>query len=203
MPLAAPPSLRRRPVYLVAGLLALAVGALLAAWLFARLGNAHPVLAVRDGVARGEVIAAADLMTVSINADPALRVVPAAQRENVIGQRATSDLPAGGLVVAGSFATTTVPAVGQSLVGVWLTAGQLPGIELRPGDRVRAVTTPRAQDDAPTTTPAALPAVVVATEASPDGHTLVTVSVPEASAARLSAMVATARIALVVDSAAR
>lgn len=201
--LAAPPPLRRRPVYLIAGLLALAFGAVMSAWLYTRMGNTQPVLAVRQDVLRGEVITSADLVTVDIAVDQALRVVGADQRGTVVGRRATIDLPAGGLVVADSFATTTLPAPGQSLVGVWLAPGQLPGVDLRPGDRVRAVATPRAQDDAPAKSPATLPAVVAGVETTADGHTLVTVSVPEASAARLSAMAATARIALVVDSAAR
>lgn len=202
--LADPPVLRRRPVFLVAGLLCLAIGALLSAWLFTRLGDSRPVLAVRQDVARGEVITAADLMTVSITADPALQLVPAALRAEVVGQRATSDLPAGGLLVAGSFAAGSIPEAGQSLVGLWLAPGQLPGVTLRAGDRVRAVNTPRSQDDVPAAAPTVLPAVVVAVAGtSSDGHTLVTVSLPAAGAPRLSAMAATTRISLVVDSAAR
>jgi hypothetical protein len=138
---------------------------------------------------------------VTITADPALQLVPAARRSDVVGRRATSDLAAGGLVVAGSFATTSIPGAGQSLVGLWLAPGQLPGVRLRSGDRVRAVATPRAQDDVPTAAPTVLPAVVVAvTGPSADGHTLVTVSLPAAGAPRLSAMAATSRVSLVVDS---
>ena len=51
--------------------------------------------------------------------------------------------------------------------------------------------------------PASVPATVVSTHTSTDGHILVTVSVPSAVAPQLTAMVATARIGLVLDSAAR
>jgi hypothetical protein len=199
----APPRLRRRPLYLVAGLLTIALGATLAAWLFTLVGTTRPVLAVRSSVDRGEVITAENLMTVDLTPDPGLQPVPADQLTVVIGQRAIVDLPAGGLVVAGSFARTALPAGGQSLVGIWLTQGQMPGEPLRGGDRVRIVATPRQQENAPKDPPASVPAAVVSTRTSTDGHTLVTVSVPAAIAPQLSAMVATARIGLVLDSAAR
>jgi hypothetical protein len=200
--LVAPPRLRRRPVYLAGGLLAVALGALLAAWLFTTAGNTRPVVAVRDSVYRGEVITAADLMTVNLAPDPALRTVAASGITAVVGQRATVDLPAGALLVAGSYARSPVPVNGQSLVGIWLTQGQLPGTTLHAGDRVRVVATPRQQENPPARAPDAVPATVTATTSAADGHLLVTVSVPAAIAPQLGAMVATGRIALVVDSAA-
>jgi hypothetical protein len=65
------------------------------------------------------------------------------------------------------------------------------------------VATPRQQENAPKEAPASVPATVVSTRTSTDGHTLVTVSLPSAVAPQLTAMVATARIGLVLDSAAR
>ncbi len=188
---------------MVSGLLAVTFGAVLAAWLFTAVGNTRPVLAVRTAVDRGEVITAAHLMTVNLTPDPALRPIPADQLSAVVGQRATADLPAGGLVVQGAFSRTPLPVSGQSLVGIWLTQGQMPGEPLRSGDRVRVVATPRQQENAPKEAPASVPATVVSTHTSTDGHILVTVSVPSAVAPQLTAMVATARIGLVLDSAAR
>lgn len=202
-PLAPPPVLRRRPVHLVAGLLAMALGAVFTAWLFVNVGNTRSVLALRQDVARGEAITAEDLMAVDLSPDPALRVVPADQRQQVVGRRAAIDLAAGGLLVDTAVTTDLLPAQGQALVGLWLTPGQLPGTALHPGDAVRVVNTPRAQDDAPTGRPRTTAATVVATETSPDGHVLVTVTVPTGAAAPLSALAATGRIAVVVDSAAR
>ncbi len=201
--LAEPPVLRRRPVYLVGGLLAVALGAVLAGWLFSRSGSTQLVLGVREPVARGEVIEVADLLAVDVIPDPALRPVPWTERQQVLGQRATVDLAAGGLLVEGSYSAEALPAPGQSLVGVWLTPGQLPGTALRPGDPVRVVATPRAQDDLPAARPKATQAVVVSVDPATDGHTLVTVSVPAAGAAQLSALAATGRVALVADSMAR
>lgn len=201
--LTAPPRLRRRPVFLVVGVLAVALGALITSWLVTRVGHAQPVVAVREAVDRGEVITEQNLMTVSISVDPALKVIAAAQLPSVVGQRATVDLPAGGLVVQGSFDAQPLPVAGQSLVGVWLAPGQLPGQPLRSGDRVRVVATPRQQESLPDQAPTVLAATVVSTSVSPDGHSLVTVSVPTPVAPQLSALVATGRIALVLDSAAR
>lgn len=198
-----PPRLRRRPLFLVAGLAAVATGAVLAAWLVTSVGHTRPVLAMRTAVDRGEVITAANLMTVDLTLDPALEPVTADRLPMVVGQRARVDLPAGGLLVAGSYEAAPLPGPGLSLVGVWLAGGQLPGQELRSGDPVRIVATPRAQENLPKGAPVSLTATVVATSGSPDGHVLVTVSVPAATAPQLAALVATARIGLVLDSAAR
>lgn len=194
--------LRRRPLYLVAAGLAIAIGAVLAAWLVTRLGDDRPVLALRQPVSRGELITAEHLMTVRLGPDPALRVVPESARGSVVGRYAAVDLAAGGLLVEDSYVAEAPPLPGQSLVGVWLAPGQQPGTTLRAGDRVRVVSTPRSQDDAPAGAPRSVPAVVVAAEDAEDGHQLVTVSVPSGTAPGLGALVATGRIALVLDAAA-
>ncbi len=200
-----PPRLRRRPLFLALGVLAVTLGALLTTWLVTTVGHTQAVLAVRESVDRGEVITERELMTVSITVDPVLRAIPADRITSVVGQRAVTDLPAGGLVVADSFATAPLPVAGQSLVGVWLAGGQFPGQPLRSGDRVRVVGTPPERASATDTDaqPPVLAATVVSSSQAPDGHTLVTVSVPAAVAPDLSAMVATGRIALVLDSSAR
>ncbi len=190
-------------MFLVIGVLAVALGALITTWLVTRVGHTQPVVAVREAVDRGEVITEQNLMTVNISVDPALKVIAAGQLPSVVGQRATVDLPAGGLVVQGSFDAQPLPVAGQSLVGVWLSPGQLPGQPLRSGDRVRVVATPRQQEPLPDQAPTVLAATVVSTSVSPDGHSLVTVSVPTQVAPQVSALVATGRIALVLDSAAR
>ncbi len=202
-PLAAPPALRRRPVHLVGGLLAVALGSVLGAWLFSGFGHTESVVAMRQDVARGAVITAADLMTIDLRPDAALRLVPATSRDDVVGTHAAVDLRAGGLLVQDSFTTDLLPAAGQSLVGLWLSPGQLPGAALQSGDPVRVLNTPRAQDDAPRARPSTTSATVISTETSPDGRVLLTVSVPTASAAPLGALAATERIAVVLDSVAR
>lgn len=199
---APPPKLRRRPALVALSVAFVAVGALGAAYLTTAVGNTVPVLAVRADVARGEVITADDLAVVRISLDPALSTIPGSQADAVVGMRAATDLPAGGLVTAGSVTDQDVPAVGESVVGISLRAGQMPGRELRPGDAVRVVSTPRQGDDPPLQTPASVPAVVVATRTVPEtGEVVLDVTVPQSQAAGLVAAAATGRVAVVLDGA--
>ena len=197
---APPTKLRRRPALVAASVAFVAVGALGAAYVTTTVGATVGVLAVRADVARGEVITADDLAVVRISLDPALSTIPGSQADAVVGLRAATDLPAGGLVTAGSVTDEDIPAVGESVVGIALTAGQMPARELRPGDAVRVVSTPRQGDDPPVGTPAAVPAVVVATRTVPEtGELVLDVSVPQSQAAALVAAAATGRVAIVLD----
>ena len=197
---APPPKLRRRPAVLAASVAFVAVGALVAGYVTTTVGNTVPVLAVRADVARGEVITADDLTVVRISLDPALSTIPGSQAQDVVGLRAATDLPAGGLVTAGSVTGEEVPAAGESVVGIALSAGQMPARELRPGDAVRVVSTPRQGDDPPVGTPPSVPAVVVATRTVPEtGEVVLDVTVPQAEAAALVAAAATGRVAVVLD----
>lgn len=199
---APPPKLRRRPALVAVSIVLVALGSLLAAWVTTAVGDTHEVLAARVDVARGQVITADDLTVVRISLDPALSTIAGAQAGAVVGMRAAVDLPAGGLVTAGSVTDEDVPAAGESVVGIALSAAQMPGRELRPGDRVRVVSTPRPGDDPPVQTPAAVPVVVVSTRSvSETGAVVVDVSVPQAQAAGLVAAAATGRVALVLDGA--
>ena len=53
-----------------------------------------------------------------------MRALPASQYDDVVGQRAASDIPAGGLVTPDSVSATAVPPSGKSVVGVALTPAQ-------------------------------------------------------------------------------
>jgi hypothetical protein len=84
---------------------------------------------------------------------------------------------------------------------VALTSAQLPARPLAPGDRVRIVQTPRPQEDPPAEEPSSVAATVVGVREIPDtGQSVVDVTVPAGDAARLAALVATGRVAIVVDS---
>jgi len=142
------------------------------------------------------------LVTVRIGVDPALQPIPATELEGLVGQRAATDLPAGGLVTRASVASSVLPAAGQSVVGVALPASLLPGEPLRPGDRVRIVATPGEQGDVTGSKP---PHAITATVVGlfPDdekGVTVVSVQVPFAVAAEVAARAATGKVAIVLDS---
>lgn len=178
----------------------IALGGLGAAWLTTVVGDTRPVLALRADVSRGAVIEADDLTMARVGRDPALNPVPESRRGEVVGQRAAQDLAAGSLLTPGSVTEKVIPGAGQSLVGVALTAAQLPGRALLPGDRVRIVNTPPAQADPPAGEPRAIRATVVESRGQPDtGLTVVDVTVPVRSAADLAARAATGRVALVLD----
>lgn len=194
------PKLRRRPTLIALGIALIALSAAAAAWLTTTVGNTQSVLAVRTTLDRGSVITAADLLTANINADPALSPIGVADRDQVIGKRTAVDLAAGSLLTPAALTDSSVPAEGTSLVGISLTPAQLPAQPLRPGDTVRLVDTPRAQDDPPSGIPESTTATVVQAHAGGDnGTVIVDVTVSQREAVALAARAATGRLALILD----
>jgi hypothetical protein len=198
---APPPRLRRRPVWVVASVAAICLGALLSVWAYTSTSSTREVVAVRSTVHRGGVIPREALMTVRVGVDPALRPVPAEGLGRVAGQRAAMDLSAGGLVTEEAVASSVVPARDMSVVGVSLPAGLMPGEPLLSGDRVRVVATPGEQGDVTAGGQRFIAATVVGTYPDAEnGRTVVSVQVPYTSAAELAARAATGRVVLVLDS---
>ena len=199
--IAPPPKLRRRPLLVLASVAAVCLGALLAVWAYTSTSTAREVVAVRSSVHRGEVITREDLMTVRVGVDPALRPIPAAQLDSVVGQRAAMDMAAGGLVTAEGFAPVVLPAQNMSVVGVALPASLLPGEPMRAGDQVRVVATPGQQGEVIPGKQRFIVAAVVGVHPDTDnGLTIVSVQVPYDQAAELAARAATGKVALVLDS---
>ena len=200
-PALTPPRTQRRPLLIALCVLLVAIGSLGAGYLVTAVGNTTGVVAVRTDVARGAVIQRDDLVEARINPDPNLSTVPSAQLASLVGRRAAVDLHAGGLVSPQSVTDTVTPAAGQTLVGVALTRAQLPTQALKAGDRVRIVFTPHAQDPAPTKPPPSVTATVVnppaVIEDSP--QVVVDVTIDQAAAPNLAALVATGRVALLLD----
>lgn len=200
-PRPAPPKLRRRPMAIAAGVLLVLIGSLVTAWVVASNQDSVQVVAVRADITRGDVIEAADLTTVALRPDPQLRTVPADQMATLLGKRAAVDLHAGGLIAPESVADQVIPGAGASVVGIPIEPGQMPGWQLKAGDKVRIISTPRAQDD-PTTKPpkVSLDATVLAVHGTADQTlTVVDVVVPSDQAESLGALAATRRLALVLD----
>ncbi|WP_332875390.1 SAF domain-containing protein [Ornithinimicrobium sediminis] len=199
----APPKLRRRPVLALAGLGLVLMGALLAVWVYLSNTDSVSVVAVRDTVMRGETITAGDLMAVQVTPDPALQVVPGADLESFVGQRAARDLSAGTLLTREATAEQVVPGEGQSVVGLALTAELMPGEPLAVGDRVRVVATPGQAGDPATfeaqDTLFAAEVVGVATSLE-SAQTVVSVLVPEQDAAQIVQWASAGRAAVVLDS---
>ena len=197
-----PPSRqKRRPIWLAAAVLLVALGSLGVWFVVSNLRDTVAVVALRNDVPRGATITAQDLTTVDINPEPALRTVPASQLAQVVGKRAAVDLAAGVLLPPAAIADTITPPAGQSVVGLALDPGQMPAIELKVGDKVRIISTPKDQDDPPTTTPVVTVTaeVVSSTPLTDTSKTRVDVLVSEQDAARVAAISATNRVALILD----
>ena len=198
-----PPKTQRRPMLWLLGIALVAVGGLVAAWLTTVVGNTSQVVALRNDVDRGTVIEAGDLMTVEISGDPALKTVEAGEEGAMVGKYASRDLTANSLLTASAVSEEVIPKSGDALVGVALTQAQLPSTPLHAGDQVQLVSTPRAQEDLPEGAATSIDATVVRTGKAPDtNQVIVDVTVPSEDATALAAMVATGRVALVVDGAA-
>lgn len=196
-----PPKLRRRPALLAAALVAISLGALLAAWAWTATSNTEEVLVARHTIERGSVIEADDLARVQLSADPALKPVPASQFDQVVGQRAAHDVAAGGMLTPDSFTSAVVPSSNDSIVGVALTPAQAPGLDLATGDRVRVVVTPAQGEDLPTGVPQFSEATVAGVHISEEtGQLIVDLLVPHADAAVLATRAATGNVSLVLDS---
>lgn len=203
VPVAAPPKLRRRPLLALAGLGLVVMGSLLAVWVYLSNTDAISAVAARDTVMRGEMITAADLMTVQVTADPALQLVPAVDLDSYVGQRAARDLSAGALLTPDAASDQLVPSAGESVVGLALTPALMPGEPLMVGDRVRVVATPGQAGDPATFESADIvfaAEVVRVTASGESAQTVVSVLVPEQDAARVAQWASAGRAALVLDS---
>ncbi|HEX2297071.1 MAG TPA: SAF domain-containing protein, partial [Pseudonocardiaceae bacterium] len=121
-----PPRRRRRPALLALALTMVVLGALGAAYLATSLGETSPVIAVAREVPWGQQLTAADLVEARVSADPALTPIPYAQRDQVIGMVAATTLTPGSLLTREALTEQSLPPSGQQLVGVGVSAVQLP-----------------------------------------------------------------------------
>ncbi|HEY3407326.1 MAG TPA: SAF domain-containing protein [Propionicimonas sp.] len=186
---------RRNLRWMAVGVLAVCLGGLGAALLYANLSNAHTVLVVKRTVYRDQVITAADLGATS--AVPALGVetLPSDQLDTVVGLTALSDLVEGSLLSPRSFGEPVVEA-GSVRIGLRLAAGRLPSAAMPPGTEVLLV--PVGRDGAEPPAGASVTArIATAAAVLPDGASIVDVSVPAAEGERVVRLAANEQLALV------
>lgn len=117
---------RRTMPFLAIGLVLVLAGALGFAYLATRLGDRTLVLAVARPVAAGATIQAGDLASVSAAQDSGLRLIPAMQKDEVVGRTAAVPLVAGSLLVPGQLGKASFPPAGQASATLALKAGQFP-----------------------------------------------------------------------------
>lgn len=156
------PPIRRRPSWLAAGVLLVALAALLGVWLFSSATSTISVMVAARDLPPGHVVGRADLRAVEMGKTGGLRAVQVHQQDLVVGSAARALIPEGTMIHTGLFTApdAAVPA-GKVVVGGAFTAGAVPVPNLRPGDRVVLLAA------APTSLGAATDAATVATELGP------------------------------------
>lgn len=189
--------LKRQPRWLIAGVLAVATGGLGTAYAVTSLVASDEVVQVTRTVHRGETVSASDLAVVPVSRSAGLVTVPASELSAVVGQVASTDLPGGSLLVAGSVGAPEVPP-GMARVGLKLGPGRLPAAGLRPGASVLVVALPEQQDGEQEVSEASIPASVAGEPVElPDGSMAVDVMVAGQRAEAVARLSASDRVALV------
>lgn len=196
-----PQKLRRRPLMIVAAFLAVCLGGLIGVFAFNAVSTAQDVVAVRQTIERGTLITRDNLITVKMSIDPALKPVPGAEIDQLVGKRAAYDIVSGGVITRDQVTDQSLPTRGNTVVGISLGPGMAPTQQIKPGDAVRIIPTPGQQGEVPAKDPATIPATVVTINVDDaTGNTNLAVLVPSGVAARVAAIASTGRAAVVLDS---
>lgn len=136
-----PASGRVRIPQLAVGLL-LTAGAALAFVLWnAASVQRTAVLALAEGVSRGQVLVLEDLRIVHVGTEDAVAMTPSDGASGLVGRAAVTDLAAGTLVTVDQFAAASTLTPGSGVVGLALAPGQFPTPQLRIGDLVNVIVT--------------------------------------------------------------
>ena len=145
-PAASPTKNRRQPALAALAVAVLALCALAGWAAFRSVSATVPVIGVRETITKGTIIQRDDLTTMQVGQDPNLHVIPVADIDQVVGRRAATDLPAGGIIPVESVTDALVPAKGHSVIGIFARDGSAPLIGIEPGTRVRLVPLPATQE---------------------------------------------------------
>ncbi|MEG9227300.1 SAF domain-containing protein [Aeromicrobium sp. Sec7.5] len=198
---------RRRGLLAFAGLM-IAGSALAGAVLFSQFGDRTDVLAVKEDVAKGQVITEKDLERQSVaGVDGA---VPVSAIDTVIGKTAQVDMVSGQIVTDSMVTSDPVPGDGSATVGLSLDAARAPSAGLSAGDLVSVVAVPSGTVDLSPSTALDAPQILareaevleVQGSATEGATVLVTVVVDEDDATTIAAYSAAGLVAVVETAAA-
>lgn len=164
-------------------------------------GAKTPVVVVIQTVPKGHVVTRNDLSTIDVGGS--VVAVAGNHLDSVLGEMATVDLLPDTLLQRSMVSAGPVLAANAAQVGVQVTGGQIPADGLAPGDTVEVLALP-AKGTVAVATPATATmlvakAAVFSTRADPSSAagTLVTLSVPAASAAAIATASGDGLVALV------
>lgn len=197
------PAVNAKLAAVAVGIIVLSVAG--AAALFSTVSGTNPVVVAAAPLSKGQLIGDGDLTTAAVAADPTVQVVPGNRLQDLVGQRAAVDVPAGALLTPDSVTTDPVPGPGRALVGIPVSSSQAPLADLAPGTPVRLVQVPKASGPGSAAgVPAApVPAVVVSSGFAPDGVRVIDVTVAAVSAPAVTGWASSGEAAVVVDTEAR
>ncbi len=131
---------RRNRTRIALGLVVIVLCVLATASLFSSANNRPAVLTVRRAVPAGRAIVSDDLATARVAAGRDVRMVPASERDRIVGRVAAVALVVGSLLVPADVSNAARVPHGMAIVGASLKAGQYP-VSLAPGDQVKLVET--------------------------------------------------------------
>jgi hypothetical protein len=199
---------QRRPAWIVAGLMLVALAVLVNVYLFQSAGHRAPVLVVARDVPVGQQISRADLSTARVAVDATVQTIPGRQLDEVVGQRAAVGLRKGTLLSASQVTGQAAPGPGQALVTVPLKAAEVPP-GLAPGWQVRVISTPGSPGNtgspagnAPAPAAATAPDIAAVVDqvraSSPDETVTVSLVVAEGDSVGVARQAAAGSVALVV-----
>lgn len=184
---------------LVLAVLLIVAGAAIGAALYLSGDSRQQVVVAARDIPAGTVISADDLGTAEISGS-GVSAVAGADASRLLGQTATSLIPAGALLHADMVDPAPPPGPGQVAVGLALTAGQLPVTELAPARLVEVMQVPAAADGGSPEPAVGVVLVeeaeVLSVSADVSGAWLVTVAVDRADAPAVTAAAAAGRVTL-------
>lgn len=127
--------------WIALGVILVLVGALAFGLMLQSAGDRTSVVVASRDIDPGQQIERADLRVVDLAVDGEAAFVTAAERDRLVGQVATSRIPAGSVLNRDQFAADSGLEPGQVVIGVPLGPGGVPVPDLRVGDRVRLLET--------------------------------------------------------------
>lgn len=199
------PQRRWRPALFWLAVALVAIGGLIGWRVLATVGSTAQYLAVARTVEAGATLDRADVTTVRINVDPALRPIRATGLNRVVGKHAAMRLVPGTLLTEAQLTDQTVPGPGQQLVGISLSQDRLPSHRLKPGAQVLLIITTDDSGGQPQQPAAGPPLSITATvrdvsTGARSGTVLINVEVPERDGPLVAARAAAGRIVVVLTS---
>jgi hypothetical protein len=194
------PRVRRVP-WIALGVILVLVGALGFGLMLQSAGDRTSVVVASRDINPGQQIERADLRLVDMAVDGEAALLTAAERDGLVGQVATSRIPAGSVVNRDQFAADSGLKSGQVVIGVPLGPGGVPVPDLRVGDRVRLLETAAEGEEAEAdddVEPLGTADVYLVTPGSQPDVTFVSLAVTEDHAQGIADAAAAQRLRLVL-----